>query len=218
DYRQDLAKSHHDRGALLAETGRLDEAEQVYQESLGIQKKLATDFPEQANYGNDLAQTMVDLAELLRDRQEYRQARGILEAARPYHQAALDANPLNPIYRQFFQNNQIVLASVWAGLGDQASALQVADHLAARSWNPATDAYAAARALAQCCHAVEKKAQLQEAAKSYAERALAMLQQAVRNGYADALQMKKDGYLAPLRSRPEFQKLIAELTMKRGSK
>ena len=81
------------------------------------------------------------------------------------------------------------------------------------------DAYNAACALAQCVPVVEKHTKLpenkrQELARSYADRALAMLGQAVAKGYKDAAHMKKDTDLDPLRSHPEFQELLKELDAK----
>ena len=57
-------------------------------------------------------------------------------------------------------------------------------------------------------------AKRQEVTRSYADRALATLRQAVQNGYKDAAHMKKDTDLDPLRSRPDFQKLLADLEQK----
>jgi hypothetical protein len=50
-----------------------------------------------------------------------------------------------------------------------------------------------------------------KAAQSYADRALALLREAVRCGYRDAAHMQKDPDLDPLRGRDDFQKLLAEL-------
>jgi hypothetical protein len=55
------------------------------------------------------------------------------------------------------------------------------------------------------------EAKRRELAQSYAERALALLRQAVERGFKDATQMKQDPDLEPLRTRKEFQKLLAVL-------
>jgi serine/threonine protein kinase/Tfp pilus assembly protein PilF len=47
--------------------------------------------------------------------------------------------------------------------------------------------------------------------QSYADRAVELLQQAVKTGYKDAAHMKKNTDLDPLRQREDFQKLVAEL-------
>jgi serine/threonine-protein kinase len=221
-HRQKLARSHNNLGALLAELGRSRDAENAYRDALALQKQLAVEF-NLPDYHNELANTMVNLAELLRDRREFLAARELLGSAAVHHQAALKANPQNPIYRLVFRNDRIILTSVLAGLGDHAAAQQTAEQLAALGWDPAEDAYAAARAMAQCAAVLEKdtklrEAQGQELVQSYTEQALALLRQAIRNGYHDASHMNKDPDLHPLRARPEFQKLLQELAVKSGSK
>ena len=142
-FRQDLARSYNNLGTLLHVTGRSQEAEPAYREALTIQKQLAADFSNVPDYESDLANTMVNLAELCRDRTDYPQARELLEAARPHTLAALKANPRNPAYRLYFENNLGLLASTLAGLGDHAGAQQTAEQLAGLGWDPAGDAYAA---------------------------------------------------------------------------
>jgi len=70
--------------------------------------------------------------------------------------------------------------------------------------------------LAQCVSIVEKDDQLdsakkQTAARFYSDQALAMLRDAVSEGFNDAVHMKKGRELAPLRNRDEFHKLLAEV-------
>ena len=54
-------------------------------------------------------------------------------------------------------------------------------------------------------------ARRKELARGYAERALALLRQAVQRGFKDAARMKKDPDLEPLRTRDDFKKLLAHL-------
>src|SRR5262249_39974009 len=51
-------------------------------------------------------------------------------------------------------------------------------------------------------------------ADAEAERAMIWLKQAVAAGYKDTAHMKKDTDLDPLRSHPDFQKLLKELEAK----
>src|SRR5262249_2154170 len=53
-----------------------------------------------------------------------------------------------------------------------------------------------------------------ELAKSYGDRAMETLRQAVAKGYKDAANLKKEKALDPLRSRDDFKKLLAELEKK----
>ena len=75
--------------------------------------------------------------------------------------------------------------------------------------DPAADLYSAACLLARCVPLAERDNQ--ERAQAYADGAVATLRQAVQNGYKDVAHMKKDTDLDPLRSHPEFQKLMKEV-------
>jgi eukaryotic-like serine/threonine-protein kinase len=91
-----------------------------------------------------------------------------------------------------------------------------ADDLARFGSNPANDAYLAACYLGRCAILAGKAPQLDEAgreeqAKGYADRALAMLRQAVARGYKDVPHLKEDADLQPLWGRVEFRELIADL-------
>jgi hypothetical protein len=156
-------------------------------------------------------------AQCLRDQNNFSQARSFLEEAVLHYEAALKSDPQNPSYRSHLQLNRVTLAPVVAALGDHARAGQIAEQLATLGWNASTDTYNAACALALCIPIVEKTAALPEddrrkLADSYSDRALAMLRQAIRRGYKDAANLKKDTDLDPLRSHPEFQKLLKELS------
>jgi hypothetical protein len=165
---------------------------------------------------------MVNLALVLRERNDLSQARELLEGAAPHHQAALKANPENPTYRHYFQNNRALLATTLAALGDHVGASQTAEQLAALSWNPALNAFNAACALAQCIPAVQKDSKLpetkrEELAESYAQRALVMLRQSMAKGFRDVARLKKDIKLNPLRKLPEFDELVIEMDAKAKS-
>jgi len=58
------------------------------------------------------------------------------------------------------------------------------------------------------------EAQRKERVQQYGERALKRLRQAVQNGFKDVQHLKTDPDLAPLRSRTDFQELVAELEKK----
>jgi hypothetical protein len=79
--------------------------------------------------------------------------------------------------------------------------------------------YNAACRLALCGPLAEKDDKLldakrKELAQSYGDRAMAMLRQAVKNGYKDVTHMKKDTDLDSLRQREDFQQLLRELEAK----
>src|SRR5262249_17937698 len=76
---------------------------------------------------------------------------------------------------------------------------------------PANDVYNVGCMFAECVPLAERN---KERAQNYADHAIAMLRQAVENGFRNTAHMKKDKDLDPLRSHPEFLKLLKELEEK----
>jgi serine/threonine-protein kinase len=216
EHRQDVGGTSNNLGVFLKGIGRTSEAETAYREALALRKQLAADFPTMHHYQYELAATMVNLAELWRDRKEFAQARELLEQAQSHLQTALKANPRHPYYREVFRTHHVALATALAGLGEHTQAAATAEQLARLGWEPADDTYSAACALALCVPLAEKDDRLaaterKERVGVYAERALALLREAVVKGYKDFDHLKKDTDLDPLRARPEFQELLREL-------
>jgi tetratricopeptide (TPR) repeat protein len=216
EYRQELAASHNNLGILLAVTGRLREAEESFRAAVKLQDRLAAEFPNQPDLRNDLAATLGNLAILFNQRRDFATAKEYLAQAEPHHLAALKANPRHPTYRQFYRNNLLALVQAHAGLLDPAAAVQTAQTARDLGWDGAADAYDAACALALCIPIVEKHEQLdadkrKAAVQFYGDAAMKLLREAVAKGFKDAAHMKQDSDLAPLRQRPDFQKLLKEL-------
>jgi tetratricopeptide (TPR) repeat protein len=216
DYRNELAASHNNLGVLLTRTGRPREAEAAYRAALALRRQLAADLPAIGEYQNDLAGTLVNLAQLRRQRGEAEPALRLLEEGVPHHQAALRANPRHPDYRASYRTNRETLAETLLDLGRHSAAAVAAEQLLQAAVSPAGDAYNAGCFLARCMPLAQKDGQLpqarqQELVKSYGDRALAALRQAVRHGYRDAAHMKKDTDLDPLRDLVDFQALVREV-------
>jgi tetratricopeptide (TPR) repeat protein len=219
EYGQDLGHTHHNLGNLLAAMGKRADAETAFREALKIQTQLAQDFPSVPAFRNDLAETMVDEAILLRQGKELGPARRLLEEAVPHHRAALRASPENREYRQGFRINRENLADILVEMEEHAAAAEIVRELIQAAVDPGTDIYNAACILARCVPLAKRDSRLSESqrkerAQAYADRALATLRQAVHHGYNDAAHVKKDTDLDPLRSYPEFQKLLKELQAK----
>jgi serine/threonine protein kinase/tetratricopeptide (TPR) repeat protein len=219
-HRRDLALTQTNLGVLLKATGRPREAEGAYRDALKIQQPLAADFPAVPDYQNDVGNTLDEMADLARRRKDYPAARRLLQEAEPYLKKALDANPRHPFYREVYSDTRRVLAATLLELGDHAGAAEAAADLGRVAPDPAY-AYKAAGFFSRCIPLAEKDAKLPEAkrkdlAKSYADRAVEALRQAVAKGYKDADHLKKDPDLDPLRERDDFRQLLAELEAARA--
>ncbi len=218
-YRAELATSHAKLGDLLKDTGRPKEAEAAYQDALTLQKRLAADFPTRPDYQADLAETLGGLAGLVNDRKDHAEACRLLEEAHLHIRAALAINPRRPSFRAVAAHNRQTWAWARLGLGEHATAAVAAEELLPLGKDPATAAYDAACVLTQCVPLAGTDAKLseekrQEQAGKYADRAMALLRQAVTAGYKDTENMKKDKHLDPLRGRDDFKKLVSDLQAK----
>jgi serine/threonine-protein kinase len=221
-FRADLAKSHNNLGILLKEAGRIKEAETAFRDALASLKQLASNFPKVPEYQADLANTLDCLAELAQAQHHHADAFRLLDEAQSAIQQALRTNPRYPFYRAIAADNRNTLAQVRLGLGEHAAAAAAAEEMGTIGANPANDAYSAACLLASCLPLAQKDAKLsvakrQELARSYADRAMALLRQAVAAGYKDAEHMKKDKDIDPLRGREDFKKMLADVEAKAGS-
>jgi tetratricopeptide (TPR) repeat protein len=219
-FRQELAATHNNLGVLLANTGRLKDAEVAYADALAIKKQLAVDFPSQPDLRNELAGTFVDLAVVCNQRRDFAAAQAHLADAQSHHQAALKANPRHPTYRLFYHNYLLALVAAHAGLRDQAGAERAAGQLRDLGWDPPGNAYDAACALALCIPIIQEDDKLSKeerarAVQFYGDGAMNMLKAAVAKGWKNAVHMKKDTDLDPLRDLADFKKLIAELAAKK---
>jgi serine/threonine protein kinase/tetratricopeptide (TPR) repeat protein len=214
--RQELARTYNRLGVLRFTTGRANEAEGPYHDALKAWEQLVAEYDSVPDYRNGLAGALVNLAMVCNARRDFAAAVPFLQQARPQHEAALKARPKNVTYRLFKRNNLRTLAQSYLGLGDHARIATTAEELARFAHDAANDTYIAACFLSRCVSVAEKDAKLaedkrKELSQSYADRALALLRQAVDQGYRDAARMKKEPDLQPLQAREEFRHLLAEL-------
>jgi tetratricopeptide (TPR) repeat protein len=219
EFRRELRNCHSNRGFVLYAMGRPMAAEKDYERALSIGKQLVAEIPNQPDVRNELAGTYVNLANLHKHQGNWAAAKRLLLEGRPYHLAALKANPRNPASRKFYRNHLSVLTEVHAGLLAQEDAVRTAETCRDLGWNPPADAYDAAGFLSRCIPIVAKHAKLDDkqrkkAAQFYSDAAMKLLREAVSKGFKDLALMKQDTDLAPLRQREDFKKLVAELEAK----
>jgi serine/threonine-protein kinase len=216
DYRRAAAISHMTLGILLCNTGRLNEAEAPYRAALVLQERLARDFPAVPDYQKDLANTLDGFGVLAITQRRYADGYARLAQALPPIQKALRANPRHPVYRAVFRDIRLALAEARLGMGQHAAATAAAEEMLRIGYDPVNDPYSAACIVVRCIALAQKDAKLaddkrRDRVRGYTERAMALLRQAVAKGYRDAAHLKRDKDLDPIRSRPDFQKLLAEL-------
>jgi serine/threonine-protein kinase len=222
-HRHELGRSHHNLALLLERMKRPQEAVQAYRLALGLHKGLVDEFPKVPIYQSDLGNDLAHLARVLRDQGRLADARREAERAIAHQRTALALLPEHPGFKYSFANNAAILAETLVRLGDHGAAVQAAAELPKTFPTQESAYYQATRLLARCVPLAHQDQTLPEEkrevlAKTYGDQAMAMLRQGLLHGPGPgAGQLKKDPYLAPLRPRADFQKLVAELEEAPGS-
>jgi serine/threonine protein kinase/tetratricopeptide (TPR) repeat protein len=215
-YRQELAGTCDNFGHLLRLAGRPLEAETAWRDGLAHWKQLADDCPKVADYRYGLAGTLGNLARLHKLRGQFAEAVALLEQARSHIEAALEASPKNALYRLCHRNHLLTLAQCHLHLADHGRLATTAAELARSGHDPANDNYLAACCVCSCVMLAGKASQLTEARRkeltqTYSDQALALLRQVMASGFKDAVRLKMDPDLEPLRARQEFWELLTRL-------
>src|SRR5262249_16913681 len=115
-------------------------------------------------------------------------------------------NPTYPVYHSIDRSLRAEAAKQRAAAGDHAAARREAVAIAGLKHDAAEDAAGAALALAGCAPPAQGGN-----ASAGPGRPLALLREPVGKGYKDLHALKNADGLAPLRSRADFQALLAEV-------
>jgi hypothetical protein len=111
-----------------------------------------------------------------------------------------------PAYRHDLGNTRALLATSRINAGQVSEGIaEIAESAKSSNWNR-DNWYNFA-----CVYAVASGKSPQKK-QEYGDRAMELLNQAVKAGFRDAVQFKQDNDLSSLRDRDDFKKLIAELT------
>ena len=244
EYRASLAASHNNLGALLDDLGKGAEAGDEYRKGLAIRLKLATDFPTVPEYRVSLGGSYCNFGNLVcgggkpADSLEwYTKAIGTLAPVHEKDPRALTA-------KQFLRNSHWGRAKVHDHLRKFAEAVEDWNRVIALSPPAEQPGFRTRRATSRLnagmvAEAVAEVAELTKLSgwdggqwydfacvfsvasdkladkkDANADRAMELLQEAVKAGYTNAAHMKTDTDLDPLRDRADFKALIANLDKK----
>jgi eukaryotic-like serine/threonine-protein kinase len=216
-HRQELARMLHNLALLQHRTGRSAEAEQTYRRALDVRQRLIDESPNVPTFQSELGRTAAHLGDLLIRSGRAPEARQQAERAIRHQHVALKLIPGHPGYRLALGLAYRVRAEALVQLGDHAAAAQAVAELPRPSPPDEQADCLAAGILARCISLAEQDSTLPAQkraalAKAYASQAIALLRHSFRRGSGSSLaRLKTDPQLAPLQSRPDFQKLIREL-------
>ncbi len=199
-------------GTFFEERDKPAEAEAAYREALQRQETIAAKPAGQ----RDLAVTAGTLAWLLDDSQPA-EARKLFDRALDAQRAAYRAQPrgrrANP---QGLMSAYMDLAAFLKRRGLHAELPALADRLRQDFPNEGDQTYNGACWLADAVRVVRRDKSLSAQERSrlendYAAQAVRMLDKAIKEGYTERAHMEADTDLDPLRARPDFQRLMADL-------
>lgn len=223
----ELANGYNSRGLILQQlsqaqggtkAGRQRDAEEAYQRSIQIFANLGRDFKDfaqesdaKARYGNALA----NLGRLRMESGDLEEATRLLKLAVTHYSGALSSRAPRSDYQRNLAGIYWMLAESHLLSGDLVAAAE-AGELSTRALPAQESYYRAGRILTRAAElaqgtrtsAGEKREQLR---RSYAARAIRMLERAVALGYStERLQSEAGagGPFHPLRDEPAFRKLL----------
>jgi serine/threonine protein kinase/Tfp pilus assembly protein PilF len=244
DYRLRLAGSHNHLGTLLYQFGKGPAAEEQYRQAMAILEILVAEFPAVPAYQIELGGSSCNLGNLVSASGRPSESLAWFEKAIRTLTAVYKQDRRLVMAKQFLRNSHLARSMTYERLQNYAEAIKDRDkaiELSANEEQPGLRAQRATlRLLAgQVAEAVAEVTELSQTPRwsaaqwydfacvcavasskstdkkeEYTDRAMALLQQAVKAGFSDAAHMAKDPDLDSLRGRDDFKKLLGELTKK----
>jgi tetratricopeptide (TPR) repeat protein len=243
-HRQGLAAGHNALAELLLARGKNVEAEEQLRKELSVREKLVMEFPAVIAYRKDLGSSYLNFGNRVRfgggpdgGAEWYSKA---ITALEPVH----ESQPLDAGARELLRNSHWGRALAYGIQKKRANALRDWDRAVELSPKDEQPVVRAGRATARvnggrvadavaevaelsklaiwnatewhnfACVYARASAQLADQKRAHADRALELLQKAVKAGYTDTARLKTDPDLDALRDRAEFKALVAELEKK----
>jgi serine/threonine protein kinase len=215
-----LAYAHHSIAWWLDRTGRKPEAVEEFRRSLQIYDRLAADHPTVTTYVSWQGNLLSILSDKLRELGQLDEALAVRERARNVLDRVADENPNVHQFQSWRASSQIYTASLLLQMGRRGEALEAYKLALERyerlSLKTPRDRYDIACAHARLAFLIGAEPGPSQSPPAEAPRhvdlAMAALRQAIEGGYRDVQTILSDNDLDSLRSRPDFQQLIADLT------
>ncbi len=244
EYQKDLADTHTNLGILLVGLEEVEEARAEFQAALDLRKKLVEQFPAVPSYQIDLGGSYCNSGNRILMAGQAAESLPWFDLAvrtlKPVH----DKEPRHVYAKQFLRNSHWKRALAYDRLKKPAEAVKDWDRAIELSAPTERPGFRANRASSQvqagqvdeavaevaeltknpfwaavkwynfaCIYAVAS-GKIADKKQDYADRAMELLQKAVKAGYKDLANMAKDPDLDALRERDDFKKLLAELEKK----
>jgi len=214
NHRSKLAMTLADLADVLQKTNRMPEAERVLRRSADLRLQLSKDSPNMPWNFIRAGEMLARVASLVALRGDLTAARKLQEQAIAQKRAGLALAPTNPDYRQRVSTSQVALIETLIRLREHDDAARAVSELISFSPDSGPQCLRAGSLLARCVPLPAADARLTDArrselAKAYADRAVELLREAKKRGHCDIDFLKSDHSLDNIRSRADFQLLLA---------
>jgi tetratricopeptide (TPR) repeat protein len=209
-----LVRTYDTLGLLQAKNNEPLPAVETFRKSIALQEKLVALAPEavRSQYQSGLGGTWSDLGRLLSYLKRTTEAREAVQQALTHQREARKKEPENLQLRQSLRTYYELLGAL-SEHGDAATAAGRLVEEAQAGWE---EYHLAAILFMRAAAAANSDTRIAGAARAktvrgYADRAVQMLDRAIRAGYRNLEGLNDDSEFAPLRTRADFQKLVREL-------
>jgi serine/threonine protein kinase/WD40 repeat protein/tetratricopeptide (TPR) repeat protein len=212
--RSELMLCRHDLAALLARTGRAKEADALYHAAVALGEALVADCPAKAQYRYTFATVLGEYGVLCRNTGDVAEAARLFQRAMDQQREAVRLAPGNPTYRQWYLHRCFRLAETLRQLGHHADSVRAAGELAEAAGRDGGQLLRAARLVARCIPVAQADPALSETdrgavVEGYEVEAIRLLTQAAAHKAKGIELLDTDPDFAPLRSRTDFQEVVA---------
>ena len=214
NYRSKLAITLTDFADVLEKRDRMSEAERVLHRTAEVRLQLSKDLPSTPWNFIQAGDLLARLASLVAVRGDLAAARVLEEQAIAQKQAALALAPANPDYLQRVSTSHIALIETFIRLHEYDDAARAVSELVSFSPDSGPQCFGAGSLLARCVPSPDAGPRLSDArrrelARTHGDRAVELLRVAQKKGYRDVEVLKTDHTFDRIRSRADFQALLA---------
>ncbi len=208
-YLGELVKIHQNLANLMVALQKPAEAEKCWLRILELREKLVQAFPQDPQYRLAAVAKLNELGASALPNQKYALAKTFFDKAQEHLRFLTQGVNGTPALWNDLYVIQYQRAVCMVGLKDYEGAYQAVRELAPEAKNRAD--HLAAALMARCAGQVAKDS---PDAKKYAAEAVALLRQAVTDGFKDAAYLNNNDDFQALRAREDFAAILTELKEK----
>ncbi len=214
NYPSTLALTLDNLADVWEKSSRKPEAEQALRRSAGLRSGLTKDFPNTPYHLRELGDELARLANLASDRGDLGEARRLQEQVIAHRRSVLALAPRNTGFLNSVSAAHAALIETLIRLGAHQDANTVIAEFVTLSPDSGPQRFGAGTFLARCVPLAAADTRLTDArrtelARTYADRAVELLNEAKKRGYENIEVLKSDHSFDVLRSRADFRQLPA---------